>query len=172
VSGSGVRSFGRTPGSRDCIKRGGGNPGQDGGYRDLSSRMWRSLVAHLFPKQEVTGPNPVIRSMDDTVQCELCDRDIPVATATVIPSIGYSCPPEDRTCQGHRREIMVRLFDLWDEYPDMRLGQLIGNVYRWDREFYSGTHIDPYQKNDEDFIAQMEQTYHRELPHMMPQSSS
>jgi hypothetical protein len=123
-----VRSFGRTPGSRDCIKRGGGNPGQDGGYRDLSSRMWRSLAAHLFPKQEVTGPNPVIRSMDDTVQCELCDRDIPVATATVIPSIGYSCPPEDRTCQGHRREIMVRQ-TWWSGYRDVvtkQYGQLLG----------------------------------------------
>lgn len=51
-------------------------------------------------------------------------------------------------------EVMRRLEVLWHKYPDMRLAQLIGNVYRHDG-------FDPYHMEDEEFISGLEEGYRR-----------
>jgi hypothetical protein len=49
--------------------------------------------------------------------------------------------------------IMVRLQALWQKYPDLRLAQLIGNIYH----IPSGA--DPYHVEDEEFISALEKGY-------------
>lgn len=48
-------------------------------------------------------------------------------------------------------KLMKRLEKLWKKHPDLRLAQLIGNVWRGD----------PYYVEDEDFIGKMEDAYDR-----------
>jgi hypothetical protein len=55
-------------------------------------------------------------------------------------------------------QILERLGKLWKENPDLRLGQLIGNVYHYP----SG--IDPYFDEDETFIHNLEFFYRRTTP--------
>ena len=49
-----------------------------------------------------------------------------------------------------------RLEDLWIRYPQLRLGQLIGNVYNY------ALGKDPYGVEDEDFISALEDFYGKE----------
>lgn len=52
-----------------------------------------------------------------------------------------------------KAEIIERLHDLWLKHPELRLGQLIGNVYHYP----SG--IDTYFDEDYDFILNLEEGY-------------
>jgi hypothetical protein len=54
--------------------------------------------------------------------------------------------------------ILERLKKLWEKYPDMRLAQLIGNVYPC-TEY---TRIDAYYTEDEEYISNMEKMYAKE----------
>ena len=59
-------------------------------------------------------------------------------------------------------EILARLQLLWERYPDMRLGQLLENVYPNRPGMppeYSRT---AYYKEDEDFITELEKFYSSE----------
>lgn len=49
--------------------------------------------------------------------------------------------------------LVARLEELWQEHPELRLGQLIGNVYHYP----SG--IDPYFDADELFLEKLEAFY-------------
>jgi hypothetical protein len=57
------------------------------------------------------------------------------------------------TTDEQKREIIERLYQMWIENPQLRLGQLIGNVFHYP----SG--IDPYHWEDYDFIAALEDAY-------------
>lgn len=52
-----------------------------------------------------------------------------------------------------KEEVLLRLLDLWKANPNLRLAQLIGNVYH----IPSGA--DPYYVEDFDFIASLEDGY-------------
>jgi uncharacterized protein YihD (DUF1040 family) len=49
-------------------------------------------------------------------------------------------------------KLMKRLEKLWKKRADLRLAQLIGNVWRGD----------PYYVEDEDFIGKLEEIYEKE----------
>ena len=51
---------------------------------------------------------------------------------------------------------LSRLEDLWVRYPQLRLGQLIGNVFNY------ALGKDPYNVEDEDFISALEEFYGKE----------
>jgi hypothetical protein len=52
-----------------------------------------------------------------------------------------------------RQAAIARLLAVWDKYPDLRLGQLIGNVHRFgQREGYT----DPYYLTDDEFLSALE----------------
>lgn len=53
-------------------------------------------------------------------------------------------------------QVIKRLTELWLDHPDLRLGQLIGNV------FYFPSGIDPYHYEDSDFIAMLENGYNHD----------
>jgi len=57
------------------------------------------------------------------------------------------------TTDKQKREIIERLYKLWTEHPNLRLGQLMGNVYHYP----SG--IDPYFDEDYDFTQRLEDYY-------------
>ena len=48
-------------------------------------------------------------------------------------------------------KILARLAHLWQQHPQLRLAQLIGNVFHRER--------DPYHLEDESFIAELEKYY-------------
>ena len=50
-------------------------------------------------------------------------------------------------------KIVDRLRAVWEENPELRLLQLLGNVYPKNDDF------DPYYTEDEDFISELEQYY-------------
>lgn len=50
-----------------------------------------------------------------------------------------------------KREIMERLYALWLQHPDMRLTQLVRNVYPGDYDLY---HVEDFP-----FIEELEQRY-------------
>lgn len=52
-------------------------------------------------------------------------------------------------------KILKRLKKLWEKHPDMRLAQLIGNVY----PCTSSDYIDPYHIEDDLFLQRMEMFY-------------
>lgn len=52
-----------------------------------------------------------------------------------------------------KREVIERLYELWIKHPELRLGQLIGNVYHYP----SG--LDPYFDEDFKFIDKLEAGY-------------
>lgn len=52
-----------------------------------------------------------------------------------------------------KREVVERLYALWSEYPELRLGQLIGNVYSYPLA------QDPYFDGDMKFITKLERFY-------------
>jgi hypothetical protein len=54
-----------------------------------------------------------------------------------------------------RREIIERLLVLWEEFPDLRLGQLIGNYFK-----------DPalYYASDRYLVETLERRYHNVAP--------
>jgi hypothetical protein len=49
--------------------------------------------------------------------------------------------------------LIARLLDVWKKYPELRLGQLIGNVYHYP----SGN--DPYHVPDKEFISSIQEYY-------------
>jgi len=57
----------------------------------------------------------------------------------------------------HKRisKVLDRLKKLWEVNPDMRLTQLIGNVFPCTEM----TRIDPYYIEDEEFISTLEEFY-------------
>lgn len=57
------------------------------------------------------------------------------------------------TSPDQKKEVLGRLEKLWLKNPNLRLGQLIGNVYHYP----SG--IDPYHDEDYDFITKLEEGY-------------
>jgi hypothetical protein len=56
-----------------------------------------------------------------------------------------------------RREIIERLLALWEEFPDLRLGQLIGNYFLKDTWTL-------YYVHDEYLISELERRYHNVAP--------
>lgn len=66
---------------------------------------------------------------------------------------------ERATTDVKKDEIMERLIKLWKDNPNLRLGQLIGNVFHYP----SG--IDPYHWEDFDFIKVLEEYYDRNNLH-------
>lgn len=52
-------------------------------------------------------------------------------------------------------KILKRLKKIWEKNPDLRLAQLIGNVY----PCTSSDYIDPYYIEDEPFLKRMEEFY-------------
>lgn len=55
-------------------------------------------------------------------------------------------------------KILDRLQVIWERYPDMRLGQLIGNVFPCTPD----TQIDMFFFNDEMFISILEKFYSKD----------
>ena len=52
--------------------------------------------------------------------------------------------------------ILSRLEDIWERHPQLRLGQLIGNVFNY------ALGKDPYNVEDEAFISALEEFYGKE----------
>jgi len=51
--------------------------------------------------------------------------------------------------------ILKRLEELWNKHPDMRLAQLLWNIY----PCTDYTRIDPYYMEDEEFMSNIEKYY-------------
>lgn len=51
--------------------------------------------------------------------------------------------------------ILARLQRVWEAYPSLRLGQLIGNAL----PFALGDAVDPFYLTDEEFIGAIEKAY-------------
>lgn len=58
--------------------------------------------------------------------------------------------------------ILKQLEDLWMKYPDLRLGQLILNVF----SLHNGIDARVYHMEDEDFIKEIKKAYDIEQPVM------
>jgi len=53
------------------------------------------------------------------------------------------------------KKVLVRLAKIWSKHPDMRLGQLLENVFpNTDRDYISAYHIE-----DEEYISTIEEFY-------------
>lgn len=57
----------------------------------------------------------------------------------------------------HKAEVITRLSVLWLKHPELRLAQLIGNVYPCGPD--TGGHIDPYHVEDYEFVKELEKFY-------------